>query len=89
MHIMVLIRIQDVAGLYLIIFRFSPAKLPRDLRQDDVMGLHALQDAITILFSFKRLGAVEEQFCKDVDSWLSTLVGIHQRYINLKILPYA
>ena len=49
--------------------------------QDDIMGLHALQDAITILFSFKRMGNVEEEFSKDIDIWLSTLVRIQNTVI--------
>ena len=49
--------------------------------QDDIMGLHALQDAITILFSFKRMGNVEEEFSKDIDIWLSTLVRIQNTVV--------
>ena len=56
-------------------FTFFAAKLPRGLHQDDIKSLTMLQDAISILFSFKRMGEVEEEFCKDVDCWLEKLVS--------------
>eukprot|EP00795_Rhopilema_esculentum_P003345 gene3345-1694_t len=55
------------------------AALPGRLHKDDLERLCDLQDAITILFSFKRLGAVEEEFCKDVDTWLVRLISTLQR----------
>ena len=58
---------------------FFVASLPGRLRKDDLESLCHLQDAITILFSFKRLGAVEEEFCKDIDTWLVRLVRLFLR----------
>ena len=65
-----------LSALTSFLLSFPTAKLPRDLMQDDIIALHALQDAITILFSFKRMGNVEGEFSKDIDIWLSTLVRI-------------
>ncbi|XP_047133521.1 ectopic P granules protein 5 homolog isoform X1 [Hydra vulgaris] len=53
--------------------------LPCDLTERTISTLYNLQDCISVLFSFLRIGAVEKEFDEDINRWLDLMVSALQR----------